>query len=63
MMDNPAVPALASLAVASLRDLAKSIPDHPAVPLLAVYVSLIEGAAEANDEDYLSTLLGLAREA
>ena len=51
--------ALASLAVASLRDLAKASPDHPAARFLPVYVAQIEGAVAANDGDYLAALLGL----
>lgn len=63
MMVNQAAAALASLAVSRLRNLADEMPDHPAVPLLLVYIGQIEGAVEANDEDYLATLLDLNRDA
>jgi hypothetical protein len=63
MMDNHAAAVLASLAVSRLRDLANAMPDHPAVPLLVVYIGQIEGAVEANDADYVGTLLGLERDA
>jgi hypothetical protein len=39
------------------------MPDHPAMPLLLVYIGQIEGAVEANDGDYLTTLLDLNRNA
>jgi|JI8StandDraft_2_1071088.scaffolds.fasta_scaffold08451_6 hypothetical protein len=53
------VDSLAALAAASLRDLAKAMPDHPAARLVLVHAVLIEAAAEANDEDYLADLLGV----
>lgn len=58
-MIRPVDSALAAVVAASLRDLSKAMPDHPAARFLPVYAGLIEGAEAASDGDFLATLLGL----
>jgi hypothetical protein len=58
-MIRPTDAVLAATVSASLRDMVKATPDHPAARFVLVFAGLIDGAVKANDGDYLASLLGL----